>query len=259
MQPTDIKIRCSSLGYIMTDPRSKSEVLSETCKGHLADIMVQHKYGRIPDIQTKYTIKGNMVEEDSITLFSRVTKKMFRKNEENIKNDYITGTPDLFTGESIYSAETIIDIKSSWDIFTFFRQHENSLNKAYYYQLQGYMWLTGAKSSMLAYCLVNTPDSLIYDEQRKLMYKMNAATSESPEFLKASEELEKSLKFDDIPLKERLITIQIDRDDETIDRIKERVMACREYMAAKYPALFEPSIILASHDSEVNATIVEQG
>lgn len=239
MQPNDIKIRCSSLGYIMTDPRSKSETLSETCKGHLADIMLRVKYGRQTDIKSKYITKGLMVEEDSITLYSRITKTFFKKNEEWLQNEFITGTPDIYTGESIHTAERVIDIKSSWDIFTFFRQHEAKLNKNYYWQLQGYMWLTGAKSATLAYCLVNTPDTLIYDEERKLMYQMGAVTHETPEYIKACEELRKNLVFDDIPLDERLITIEIERDDTAIAKIQQRVNDCRVHMANTYKNLFK--------------------
>lgn len=239
MQPNDIKFRCSSLGYIMTDPRSKSETLSETCKGHLADVMVLAKYGRQTDIKSKYITKGLMVEEDSITLYSRITKTFFKKNEEWLQNDFITGTPDIYVGETIQTAERIIDIKSSWDIFTFFRNHEAKLNQNYYWQLQGYMWLTGAKYATLAYCLVNTPDTLIYDEERKLMYQMGAVTHETPEYIKACEELRKNLVFDDIPLDERLITIEIERDDTAIAKIQQRVNDCRVHMANTYKNLFE--------------------
>lgn len=238
MQPNDIKIRCSSIGYIMTDPRTKSEVLSETCKGHLADIMVRAKYGRQTDIANRYTIKGNLVEEDSITLYSRVTKTFFKKNEEQLSNEFITGTPDIFQGKDIRSADTIIDIKSSWDIFTFFRNHEGKLNASYFWQLQGYMWLTGAKKSKLAYCLVNTPDALIEDEKRRLFYKMNVTTEDNPDFINACAEIERNMIYNDIPMNERKIEIEVLRDDSAIERIAARVQACREYMAEKYADLF---------------------
>lgn len=241
MKLNDIKIRCSSLGYVMTEPRTKSETLSETCKGHLADIMVRAKYNRQNDIFNRYTTKGLMVEEDSITLYSRLTKKFYRKNEEQLVNDWISGTPDLYEGDSIDAASIVHDIKSSWDIFTFFRQHEAALNKQYYWQMQGYMMLTGAKEARLAYCLINTPNILLMDEMRKLAYKMGAATEESEEYKKACEELTHSMTYDDIPLKERCIIQTIQRDEEAIERIKIRVGQCRDYMASKYTSLFNDS------------------
>lgn len=243
MQAKDVKIRCSSLGYIMTEPRSKSESLSETCKGHLADVMVAAKYGRVKEIETRYTTKGLMVEEDSITLYSRITKQFFKKNEKQLHNEWITGTPDLYEGEGIGAATVVHDIKSSWDIFTFFRQHEQALNKQYYWQMQGYMMLTGAQEARLAYCLINTPTILLMDEMRNLAYKMGAATEETPEYIKACKELEKNAIYDDIPLNERCIIQTITRDDAAIERIKKRVEECREYMVQKWQALFTDTFI----------------
>lgn len=250
MNADNILFRASSIGYIMTEPREKTlkerGELAETVKTHLVDKFVSAKYGRETDIQNKYIAKGLQVEEDSITLYSRVKKEVFRKNELNISNEYISGTPDLFTGEDIIHADMVIDIKSSWDIFTFFRTTRDKLNKMYYWQLQAYMALTGAKSSRLVYCLVNTPEALIYDEIRKLQWKMGVLNPETDElFQKAQEETEKLLRYDDIPIQERYNEIIIERNEEDIQRIYERVKVCRQYMNTH---LFksEPKILVVS-------------
>lgn len=222
--------RCSSLGFIMTDPRSKGETLSETTKGHLIDVYVANRYGRQEDIQNKYIEKGLAVEEDSITLYSRMKKRFYPKNETHLSNQWIKGTPDLFTGESINNAETITDIKSSWDIYTFHRVLTKEINKMYYWQLQGYMDLSGAKSATLAYCLVNTPQQLIEDEKRRLMWKMGVATEETPLFKEACEELQRSMTFDDIPLHERLIEFHIERNEADIMKMHARVEECRKWL-----------------------------
>lgn len=226
--------RCSSLGYLMVEPKSKADKdagnLSEGAKTHLIDVYVSAKYGRQTDIQNRYVNKGLMVEEDSITLYSRLKKTFFLKNEEHLFNSFIKGTPDMFTGKDIYHAETIIDVKSSWDIFTFFRTHTKGINSLYWWQLQGYMALTGATSANLAYCLINTPEMLINDEKRKLMYKMGCATTESDEFLMACAELEKAMIYDDVPMHERLIEFQIERDEDAIKSIYQKVQKGREYL-----------------------------
>lgn len=231
MTANNIKFRCSSLGYIMTDARTKSELLSETAKTHCVDVFVSAKYNRNTDIQNKYTLKGLQVEEDSITLYSRLKKKVFFKNEERLSNDFITGTPDLFDGEDKRHPEIIIDLKSSWDIFTFFRSREDKLNKQYYWQLQGYMALTGAKTSRLAYCLVNTPEMLINDQKRKLMYSMAVIDADHNEdYQAACAEIDKLSIYDDIPMSERMHEIIIERNDDDIARIYQRVKDCRDWM-----------------------------
>lgn len=224
-----LNIRCSSIGYIMTEPKYKSEKISETAKTHLIDLFVADKYNRHSDTFNRYIDKGLQVEEDSITLYSRVKKSFFKKNDKRLCNEFINGEPDIFTGIEIAEAETIIDIKSSWDLYTFSRAKYGSINKMYYWQLQGYMALTGAKSSLLAYCLVNTPEQLINDEKRKLMFRMGVATDENKDYLKACKEIERNMTFDDIPMSDRVHEFEIKRDDEAIKRIYERIKLCRDY------------------------------
>jgi len=231
MNANEILFRCSSLGYIMTEPRSKSELLSESCKTHLVDKFVSVKYNRATDIQNKYITKGLAVEEDSITLYSRWSKTFFKKNEENIKNEFISGTPDLFTGVAIYDADLIIDVKSSWDIFTFFRTTQDKLNKMYYWQLQGYMALTGAKTARLVYCLVNTPEPLIYDEKNKLKWKMGVINPDTDDdYNAACDELDRAMRYDDIPMDERVNEITIERNEDDIQKLYDKIPVCRNWM-----------------------------
>jgi hypothetical protein len=229
-----IKIRCSSLGYLMTEPRGKKEKdageLSETAKTHLTDVYVSERYGRNTDITTKYTEKGLMVEEDSITLYCRLKKKFLKKNEQMVQNPYIKGTPDLYEGMDILAADKITDIKSSWDLYTFSRVRTKPINDQYWWQLQGYMWLTGAKTSTLAYCLVNTPEILISDEKRRLLWKMGVISEEDSTYQQACEELDKAMRFDDIPMEERVIPFQIERDDAAIAMIAAKVMKGRQFL-----------------------------
>ena len=218
----------------MTEPKLKTDKeqgnLSETAKSYLLDVYVQQKYNRRNDFTNKYVQKGLMVEEDSITLYSRIKKSFFKKNEETLSNEFIKGTPDTFIGEDILSAETIIDVKSSWDIFTFFKTFTKDINSDYWWQLQGYMALTGATSSKLAYCLVNTPEMLINDEKRKLMYKMGAISDENVDYQNACDEMDFYMKYDDIPLKNRLNEFELDRDDEAIANIYKNVAKAREFI-----------------------------
>ena len=224
----EIKFRCSQLGKLMTEPRSKSELLSETTKTYLTEVYIGLKYGRTKEITSKYFDKGNGCEEDSITLFSRVTGKMYFKNEENVRNEYITGTPDLFEGEMITAATLVPDIKTSWDIFSFFKAKQDSLNKDYYWQLQGYMWLTGAQKAQLVYCLVDTPETLIGKEKMNLYYKMIDPTAEEIETAYA--EVERNSRYEDIPISERCHIIEIERNNADIERLKARIEDCRNYI-----------------------------
>lgn len=226
------KFRASSIGTLMTNDRSGKQ-MGETAKQRLLEIYVKEKYGRDKELINKYITKGLQVEEDSITLYSRNKKTFYRKNEDRLENDFICGTPDLYEGPSIKEATLIIDIKSSWDLFTFWMVLHKPMNTAYVYQLQSYMALTGAKESKLVYCLVSTPAPLILDEMNKLKWKMGVSDPDTNEvFKQACDYLETAMRFDDIPMEERFIEFTIQRNDAVIDSIYERVTDCRKFLNA---------------------------
>jgi len=228
MENKPILFRCSQLGKLMTEPRSKSETLSETTKTYLTEVYIQLKYGRTKEITSKYFEKGIICEEDSITLLSRVTKTMFLKNEVNLKNDYITGTPDIFKGESIQKAEFVPDIKTSWDIFTFFEHKQKGLSKDNYWQDLGYLWLTGAQKGGIAHCLVDTPEMLIDKEKSSFLYKNPGLSQEQID--EAFSEIQHNSTYGDIPISERVCFFGIERLDSDIERLKTRIEECRNYI-----------------------------
>lgn len=228
---TNYKFHPSSLGKIMTGSRDKSDPLGETCKEHLLECWVEETYGRRKDITSKYLEKGTLVEEDSITLYSVVTKKFHKKNTETVENEYLIGTPDLFDGETIMTATLIKDIKSSWDIFTFYATMAKPMNKHYEWQLDGYMGITGAKESGLVYCLVNTPHHLVEDAKRKLAWNMNVIDPEiSPEYEAQVKQIEKNMIFDDIPMTDRYIEFARKRSEDRLGEAYEKIGLCRKFM-----------------------------
>lgn len=216
-----MKVRCSSIGKIMTSPRSKGEVLSQTTKSYIKELVLEHKYGIRKEINSRYLDKGNMVENESIELTERVLDlDLIVKNESYFENEFICGTPDIIMGD------TIIDVKSSWSAHTFpFFLDEELPNKDYYYQVQGYMALTGATKGMVVYCLINTPEEIVLDEIRR--------TSWSRHELDVTEETEAEVRqqheFDHIPEVNRVKAYHIERNDEVIQAIYDRVNECKIY------------------------------
>jgi len=215
-----MKIRCSSLGKLMTASRSKTEQLSKTAQSYIQELVLEHKYGIKKEWSSRYTDKGNECEEDSITLANEVLNVGFiYKNEEHFQNDYITGTPDVNTNE------VLLDIKTSFDGTTFPFFEDEIPNKDYYYQLQGYMWLTGKEESLLVYCLTNTPIIIVEDEIRRVHWKEHA--------IEESEEIrhyvEAKHNFDHIPLEKRVKVFKIQKDEAVIEAIKEKIELAREY------------------------------
>lgn len=231
----DYKFHPSSLGLLMTESRTK-EAIGETTKAHLIECFIEKVFGRTKDVTNKYIEKGLLAEEDSIDLYSLVKGAYFEKNKATISNDFFVGTPDLYVGSSIQEAQIIIDLKTNWDIFTFFSTFHKSVDKKYYWQLQAYMDLTGAKLAKLVYCLVDTPLKLIEDEKRKLMYKMGVIDPEhNQEYLDACARIEKNGTYSlDIPQEKRYIEFTVPREQKHIDQAHERVIECRTFLNELY-------------------------
>lgn len=210
------------------------EILSVGAKSHLKKVYAYAKYGKWSasmDKGTKETNKGILAEQDSINLICLLEDKNLQKNEERISNEFLTGIPDLFMGENVTVAQYIIDVKTSWDIETFLNTLGKPLNTAYWWQIQGYMAITGAKLGEVSYCLVNTPESLLNHERYKLKERMDIVTDEDPEYRLEEMKLINNMKFDDIPEKERRIRFLVERDDEAIEKIYKKVLKCREYLS----------------------------
>jgi len=215
-----MRIRCSQLGKLMTSPKTKGEVLSKTTKTYIQELAIEHKYGIRKEFWSRYTDKGNEVEPKSIKLVENVLglKGIF-KNEERITNEWITGKPDVNTNE------ILLDVKSSWDATTFPFFETECPNKDYYYQLQGYMWLTRKDEALLCYCLVNTPFQIVEDEVRREHWKQNLID----ESLDVRDFVQSKHNFDHIPKEKRLKVFKIAKDEEVIEKIKQRVEECKEY------------------------------
>jgi hypothetical protein len=223
-------IRCSSLSCLFTEPQSKEDKaagkLSKTAKSHLIEVYARALWGVDKDIVTKQMKKGTDAEEDGITLLSLVDKReMYVKNDERKENEWISGHADVVEGD------LITDLKLSWDAYTFLPNLTEPLSKVYEYQVQGYMYLWDKPRARVSYCLVDTPEHIIQGELYRLLRSMNVVSEESPEYLEAAEKLVRSMKFSHIPPEHRVIHKFVDRNEEIIKQIPEKVAKAREYLA----------------------------
>ncbi len=231
MDFNEIKFRASSWGNLLAESKTKGEIIGKTCAAELLKIYSQEVYGRKKDITVKQMDKGLQVEDDSIEIFSKVTGDFYFKNDERLENEWFTGHPDIFKGDNILNAEELYDIKSSWELDTFLPKLLEAPDRGYAAQLNCYYSLTGAKSGGIAYCLVSAPHNIVESEKKSLLWKMNVATDLSPEYIKASAELEHLLTFDDIDYRERVIVVPVERDEELIQKMKDKVPVFRQWLA----------------------------
>lgn len=194
----NFKIRASASGKLMTAPRNKSELISETTKTYVKEWLIENIYGVHKEIKSKYLTKGLKLEDNAIDkAIEWLDLPFVIKNEKFFEDDFFCGTPDLICENVVY------DIKCSWDCFTFPLFEKEIPTKDYFYQLQVYMHLTGCKKAVLTYVLLNTPEELTYEEKHN---------------------------YDNMDKKYRIKTFTIEYSEEVIADLKQRVTNIREYL-----------------------------
>jgi hypothetical protein len=183
----------------MTNPRAKTELLSETTKTYVFDWLKENIYGYRKELNNKYVTKGLELEDEAVDKAIELLDLPFTlKNEKYFEDEYFTGTPDLIINDTVY------DIKCSWDCFTFPLFDTEIPTKNYYYQLQVYMHLLGLKKAALVYVLLNTPENLASWEQPK--------------------------DYSELDKKYRIKTFDVEYSEEVINDLKQRVTKIREFI-----------------------------
>ena len=154
----NVLFRCSSIGKIMTEPKTKSEgALSVGAKTYVRQLAAQEIFGVDFHVSSKHMEKGIEVEDLSIALLNQVRGLDLQKNSERRTNGWLTGECDLYDANRRRGH----DIKSSWSLQTFPILEEDCIDKLYEWQMRGYMVLWDAEEWSVDYAMIDTPDRLI--------------------------------------------------------------------------------------------------
>lgn len=199
-------------------------------------ITVAHKFMReflyqrkAPKVKTNLLDKGIEMEDGAIEYVNKILKTDYKNNEETFENDFLEGTPDIITADSIF------DIKNSWTFMTH-PLWDNEAKTEYVWQLMGYYALTGKKKGGLIHTLMSTPLEIIEKEywkiegenpkQEVVSDKKEVSNEYTPHFL----EFAKDYQYEDIDSSLRIKRIPVEYDEEMVQAIKNRVEKINEYI-----------------------------
>lgn len=204
--------------------------LSETCITYLENWVKQNIYGCKFDFDSDPTLKGLTVENDAIEYAASALGWGFdvAKNEQRFNSEFIQGTPDLLIGD------LVIDIKCPESPKTFPLFETELPNKAYYWQVQAYMYLTGKQRAQIVYVMMPTPDEML---RKKARFKAsNSVITDNAidfdiEFDRIYDRLRDENDFSNLLPKYRVKVFNVERDDKAIEAIIQRVKECRQYIA----------------------------
>lgn len=214
---------------------SKEIVLSDTCIEYLMEWYAWETEGMIPVNKESMDIlsinKGKKQEAQAGALLGFVDDVVYKVHKERISNDFLTGEIDLYLGESVYDATTIVDIKNAFDYPGFLKKINNGLETGQKEQIQGYGDITGARELYIVNCLVDCTDENIEDVKWKVAKKFNAISIESPDFLVEWAKWERSMLFSHIHPYKRVSKIKVDPfTKQEQDRVYDKVKICRDWL-----------------------------
>jgi len=196
--------------------------LSETTKTYCRLWLKSYLYEKKQLFTSKYTEKGNLVEDDSIAYIEVALKwdnEFVKKNELKKENDFLKGICD------VNLRKRIIDTKNSYDCFTFPLFDDENCDENYEWQAQGYMELYNKPTCEIIYVLMDTPDEIIEKEAK---WKLGSFFTEE-QYLN----FRLSYMYSQCPDKLRIRRFKFERDEAKIEQIRQRVIQCRAYIETK--------------------------
>lgn len=190
----------SSLGKLMTSPKSKSENLSQGAKTYIRQVAKQDFFGYRVELDNKYINKGKDQEQDSIELLNAVRFTNYKKNDIRIENEYMTGECDILADDRV------IDVKTSWNLETWPATPGEAHDNDYEWQGRAYLMLYEREIFELVFCMVTTKD----------------------EFLNQWEQIDLH-RVDHISPEKRITSVIYERDLEKEQLIREKLIFANEY------------------------------
>jgi hypothetical protein len=195
-----MKFRASQLGKLMANDRSGKN-MGQTAKGYIIQKAKQEFFEYEGELNSKYLNKGIAQEQDSINLLNLVRLEDYKKNEDRVENEWLSGCCDIITDTSI------IDIKTSWSLDTFpATTYELKDLSDYEWQGRAYMWLYDMPSFELCYVMVTTAPEIMGEYENGALHYV-----------------------DHIAPEKRITSITFERDKEIEIQMAERLILATEF------------------------------
>ena len=197
MESKTFKMRASQAGLLSTNGKDALG-LGTSLITYLKDYYAEEKSGVKEEINSKYLIKGNLMEQELIDITAeRLGLGILEKNEVHFNDEHFKGTPDCYTDD------LVIDVKNSWSYKTFLDAITSPINKDYEAQLQVYMHLTGIKKAKLVYGLLDVPGEANYGND---------------------------IFYSHMPINERFYAFDLEYDEAMIEQMQDKVNNCRTFL-----------------------------
>lgn len=203
----------------LIEKKNKPFELSETAKTFIQGCWLINEYGYKEPFVTKETLKGNMMENDSIKLAVDVLgiKDWVSSNKKRKSNEYFTGEWDAV----VESLDEVWEIKTCFNLRTY--MNKKNVEDAHKTQVNIYGDLLEKKKLSVIYCLVKTPPILMEEIIKSFWFKFGC-DDENLDYQKIRVQLMHNNDIiDSIPKEQRIKKFNIDWDEEQMNELKNRI------------------------------------
>lgn len=206
--------------------------LSDSCKNYLRSLYNIQKYGNrysfLGGEGVPQMVRGIKQEDWAVKILSEFRNENYFRYKKRIKSDFLIGSIDVIDAKNIESSKKIIEIKTKETVNDFMKRIGMPLEESHWLQIQGYLAITGKDYGEVVYCLVPVQEDKI-QEQKDIFY-LTYKDKYGENIDKKWVEAENNIRFNDIPISERVISYKVERDEKTIESIHERVEVCRKWI-----------------------------
>ncbi len=232
---TEIQERKYEKYLIRVKNEGRVDVIGGGGISKLKDIYIKEKWHKeIINVAKDYVpaiLNGTLSESNSLALVSELDNTTYKKHKCLIKNRYLKGILDCYLGSSLKRISKVMDIKtaaSMQSLLSLIKDEETQ--SKYYWQIMGYLSITGAEEGEVCHCLVSYPERIITDEINKFLLRTKNLGFDGEYIESQIHRIRFNMTFDEIPIEQRVVRFKVQRDAEAIKNIHHKVKFCRKWL-----------------------------
>jgi hypothetical protein len=217
------------------DNINNPSILSVGCMSKLKEIYIREKYHKqVVSIGKDYSpaiLNGVLSENKSLNMVSELDGVKYRIHKGLVKDKFLKGILDAFSGNSIKKAKKVMEIKTCQNMQSLVSLiKDEEVRSNYYWQLMGYLAMTGADEGEICHCVVTYPERIINDEIQRFLHKVKPFGFDGEYIDREIERIRFNLSFDEIPIEQRVVRFSVSRNDDDVKNIREKVKTCRKWL-----------------------------
>lgn len=215
----------------------KADTIGSGGISRLKDIYTKEKWGKeVISVAKDYVpavLNGTLSEGKSLSIVSELDGHDYKVHKKLIKNRYLKGILDCYLGASVKKIHRVVDIKtaSSMQSLLSLVKDEETQSK-YYWQIMGYLAITGADEGEVCHCLVSYSERIINDEINKFLQRTKNLGFDGEYIESQIHRIKFNMTFDEIPIEQRVVRFKVERDESAIKNIYDKVKFCRGWLSS---------------------------